>query len=93
MAKRRIHQNVYGNWYGYEGPRRVIAFYNTIPGYGAQQEAEAWLRRAPTCEARPQQRGVPVSPAPKCGKPATMSSKGKNYCRRCAIRFGVLKVE
>lgn len=23
MTKRRIHENIWGNWYGYEGTRRV----------------------------------------------------------------------
>jgi len=26
QAKRRIHQNIYGNWYGYMGRARVIEF-------------------------------------------------------------------
>ncbi len=42
MARRRIHQNVWGNWYGYEGTRRVIAFGNS-PEATAEQAAHAWL--------------------------------------------------
>lgn len=41
--KARIRKNIWDNWYGYLGTRRVIAFANTIPGYGMQQEAEKWL--------------------------------------------------
>ena len=37
-AKRRIKQNVWGNWNGYEGNRKVIEF-----GTG-EFEANEWLR-------------------------------------------------
>jgi hypothetical protein len=43
FPKYSIRQNVWGNWYGYKSGRRVISFGNSIPGYGAQQEAERWL--------------------------------------------------
>jgi len=40
--KRRIRQNPYGNWYGYEGNRRVIEFSNSV--FGSQEEyANEWL--------------------------------------------------
>jgi hypothetical protein len=40
MAKRRIYQNIYGNWVGYEGRARVEEF-----GCGASAESDAkeWL--------------------------------------------------
>ena len=41
--KARIHQNVWGNWYGYLGTRRVIAFGNG-PEATAEQAANAWLQ-------------------------------------------------
>lgn len=42
-GKARIKQNAYDNWYGYIGTRRVIAFCNPVPSYGAQHEAWDWL--------------------------------------------------
>jgi hypothetical protein len=45
MAKARIRQNRYDNWYGYLGTRRVMAFPNTIPNHGARQAAEEWLAK------------------------------------------------
>lgn len=39
----RIQQNAWGNWYGYIGRKRVKAFSNPVPNYGAQQEAEQWF--------------------------------------------------
>ncbi len=47
--KRRIRQNIYGNWKGYEGSRRVRDF---GCGVGGKIDAEAWLAEAP---AQPQQ--------------------------------------
>ena len=41
--KRKIKQNVWGNWYGYEGTCRVKEFANTIC-HTAEQAAEAWLK-------------------------------------------------
>jgi hypothetical protein len=41
--KRRIHQNVWGNWYGYEGNKRVAAF-SEGPTCSAEQAAERWLK-------------------------------------------------
>lgn len=46
MAKKpsyRIHQNVWDNWYGYEGTRRVEQFFNT-PFASAEDNAKAWLK-------------------------------------------------
>ena len=40
-SKRRIKQNAWGNWYGYEGKRRVKAFAET-PEYSMEQNAERW---------------------------------------------------
>ena len=40
-GKRRIRQNAWGNWYGYEGKRRVKAFAET-PEYSMEQNAERW---------------------------------------------------
>lgn len=39
----RIHKNVWDNWYGYEGTRRVISFTNT-PFATAEDNAKAWLK-------------------------------------------------
>lgn len=50
-AKYRIKQTVWGNWYGYCGTRKVIAFSNPIPNYGARQEAETWLNKMTTAAA------------------------------------------
>lgn len=44
ILKRRIRQNIWGNWYGYEGTRRVIEFANGILG-SAEQYANEWLNR------------------------------------------------
>jgi hypothetical protein len=41
--KRRIKQNAWGNWYGYEGRRRVKAFGESVE-WTAEQNAERWLR-------------------------------------------------
>jgi hypothetical protein len=41
--KRRIKQNIWGNWYGYEGQRRVKAFCDSVE-WTAEQNAERWLR-------------------------------------------------
>lgn len=38
----RIHKNVWDNWYGYKGRRRVIAFMNTLD-FDQQGNAERWL--------------------------------------------------
>jgi len=42
IENRRIRQNAWGNWYGYIGRRRVIAFGDS-PVRGAEAEAERWL--------------------------------------------------
>lgn len=40
--KRRIKENVWGNWYGYEGTRRVISFSESA--FASQEElANEWL--------------------------------------------------
>jgi hypothetical protein len=44
MAKARIRQNRYDNWYGYVGQRRVEAFGNTPTG-SAEENAKAWLTK------------------------------------------------
>lgn len=38
-----IRKNRYGNWYGYIGGKRVIAFTNITPGRGMEQAAKEWL--------------------------------------------------
>jgi hypothetical protein len=43
QMKRRIRQNQFGNWYGYEGTRKVIAFSET-PCNSQEEQAQAWLR-------------------------------------------------
>ena len=40
--KARIKQNVYGNWYGYLGSKRVIEFGETAE-YTQEQNAQRWL--------------------------------------------------
>jgi len=40
--KRRIKENAWGNWYGYEGNRMTTPFFNT-PTHTQKQEAEYWL--------------------------------------------------
>lgn len=40
--KARIKQNVWGNWYGYLGSRKVIAFADG-PENTMEQEAQIWL--------------------------------------------------
>lgn len=49
--KRRIKQNRWDNWYGYEGTRRVAEFLNTRY-FTAEQSAEFWLKtgRTPTLD-------------------------------------------
>lgn len=42
QPKRRIKQNQWGNWYGYENNRKAIYFANT-PTHSQQQQAEYWL--------------------------------------------------
>jgi len=42
QPKRRIRQNVWGNWYGYAGARRVVEFAN-MPEFGAEEDANHWL--------------------------------------------------
>ena len=42
QLKRRIKQNVWGNWYGYEGTRRVITFGEDAQ-YTQEQKAERWV--------------------------------------------------
>jgi hypothetical protein len=44
-GNRAIKQNVWDNWYGYEGGRRVIAFAND-PFRTSEQSAEEWLNDA-----------------------------------------------
>lgn len=44
QIKRRIYQNIWGNWYGYEGVRRVIEFSNGVFG-SAETYANEWLNR------------------------------------------------
>jgi len=41
--KYRIKQNIYGNWNGYKGNKKVKEFSNTISGCGAESEANEWL--------------------------------------------------
>ena len=45
MKKRTIKQTAYGNWYGYESRRRVIAFAD-MPTHTAEQAAKEWLDRS-----------------------------------------------
>lgn len=40
--KRRIRQNAWGNWYGYEGTRRVAEFMNT-PCESMEAQAKRWV--------------------------------------------------
>jgi len=40
-GKRRIKQNVWGNWYGYIGSKRAEAFFNT-PEHSMEQNAKMW---------------------------------------------------
>lgn len=49
MMKRRIRQNVYGNWFGYEGARRVMMFVN-LSVETAEQGARRWLETGETQE-------------------------------------------
>ena len=44
---RAIKENVWGNWYGYESGRRVMAFGN-LPEATAEQAARAWLTTGPS---------------------------------------------
>jgi len=46
MAKRRIRQNRYDNWYGYEGGRKVASFFNDAQGT-QEEHANRWLRGEP----------------------------------------------
>jgi hypothetical protein len=46
MMKARIHQNIYGNWYGYLGTRRVEMFFG--PAWEQERSAKAWLHRMNT---------------------------------------------
>lgn len=49
--KRRIRENIWGNWYGYEGTRRVIEFANT-PEFTAEFRANFWLKYGKLPEER-----------------------------------------
>lgn len=42
QKRRRIRQNAWGNWYGYDGKRRVVVFNNT-PCESMEQQAQRWL--------------------------------------------------
>ena len=42
--KTAIKQTAYGNWYGYKGRRRVIAFAD-MPTHTAEQAAVEWLAK------------------------------------------------
>jgi hypothetical protein len=44
MAKPRIRQNRFDNWYGYLGNRRVEAFGNSTTA-SAEENAKAWLAK------------------------------------------------
>jgi hypothetical protein len=44
MSKPAIKQTAYGNWYGYKGRRRVIAFAD-MPTHTAEQAAVEWLAK------------------------------------------------
>lgn len=41
-GKPRIRKNVWDNWYGYIGTRRVVMFTNT-PTQTQEQQAKQWL--------------------------------------------------
>lgn len=41
--KPRIHKNVWDNWYGYLGRKRVISFCNS-PTETQEQQAKRWLK-------------------------------------------------
>ena len=72
---RRIKQNAWDNWYGYEGTRRVIAFANT-PEHTAEQAANIWLATgqippvAPTRSILDLPREVALEPvvSTRCGR-------------------------
>lgn len=44
QPKRRVKENVWGNWYGYESNRRVIEFPN-MPWASPEELANEWLAR------------------------------------------------
>lgn len=41
--RRSARKNIYDNWYGYVGGKRVIAFSNTA-SHTQEEEAEHWLK-------------------------------------------------
>jgi len=51
QPKRRIKQNVWGNWYGYEGSKRVEAFCD-MPEFTAEDAAQAWLEGKPLVHSK-----------------------------------------
>lgn len=91
--KRRIKQNTWGNWYGYEGSRRVIEFSNTP--FGTQEQyAQEWLERKEnkpdslnlmrvkkrvSCQYR-------IGPL-LCTREATTDYKGLPLCAGCIARL------
>lgn len=42
QSKKRIRQNVWGNWYGYEGRNKVATFFDSPEGTQAEH-AKNWL--------------------------------------------------
>ena len=62
--KRRIHQNIWGNWNGYLGTRKVIEF-----GLDSW-EAEHWLKHG---DSKP----VPETNAEQCGNGMNPSEVGR----------------
>ena len=43
MSKYRIHQNQYGNWYGYKGSKKIEQFFNSSE-QTQEESAKKWLK-------------------------------------------------
>jgi len=79
MARYRIHKNVWDNWYGYEGTRRVEAFSNT-PYASAEENAKEWLREKTKHQHTCPQCGVTLT----CNNPVDCPGVGKPaLCGAC----------
>lgn len=59
MAKAKIKQNAWGNWYGYIGTRKVAAFSNS-PTQSQEDAAKEWLdQQMPTAKSESEDAPAP----------------------------------
>lgn len=91
--KASIKQNIYGNWYGYLGGRKVESFFGSGGSGGGQEfEARQWLRSAITQQdiIERKQQAAKAKALPK-QLPAVVALEEIERSARCEDRRGITR--